>query len=85
MSWSVSAMGKGSAVAAKVKEELSRYKCAEPEETIKEKISEAIQAACNGAPNQGFNVSANGSQYSDGGVVKGMNFSAKVDLVQLAE
>ncbi len=69
MSWSFSGFGKARAVAAKAKEDLTRFKCAEPEETIKTKALEIIEASLAGMSDNIVKVEANGSQYVDKGNV----------------
>lgn len=65
MSWSVAAIGKPAAVAAKIKADLGAYKCQEPEETIKQTIGNAIEQALNAMPaNAAVEVTGNGSQGS---------------------
>lgn len=64
MSWSTTAIGKPAAVAAKVKEDIERYKCAEPEESIKNSIGQSIYAALACFPEgTAVRVEASGSQY----------------------
>lgn len=73
MSWSFSAVGRPAAVAAKAAKELSAFKCAEPEESIKERIMQSIVIACEAMPSDiAVRVEASGSQYvkqTDGPVV----------------
>lgn len=65
MSWSVSAIGKPAAVAAKVKADLAVIRCQEPEETIKNHVGAAIEAGLAAFPaNYAVRVEANGSQYA---------------------
>lgn len=45
MSWSVSAIGRPVAVAAKVAAEISSYKCIDPEEGVKQAVAVALAAA----------------------------------------
>lgn len=88
MSWSVSAMGKGEAVGKSLAaqfEQVAKYNMAEPENAMAVKAAEICQTACNGAPDQGRIVRGNGSQWTDNGVVKGLNFKLEIDLVALAE
>jgi hypothetical protein len=67
MSWSVSATGKAAAVAAKVAADLSKIKCAEPEETIKNAVGSAIAAGLAVfPPDVPVKVSASGSQSDRG-------------------
>lgn len=66
MSWSVSAIGKPSAVAAKVAKELASIKCMEPEESIKSGVAAAVAAALAAYPESGaVRVEASGSQSTD--------------------
>lgn len=68
MSWSSNAVGRAPAVAKKVAEDIARIKCSEPEETVKNKVGEAIAAALGGMdPNAVVKVDANGSQSTYGG------------------
>ncbi len=63
MSWSVSAIGKPAAVAAKLEKDFQQYKCAEPEETIKAKVSEVVAFALAAYPeSSAVKVMASGSQ-----------------------
>lgn len=63
MSWSVSAVGKPRAVAAKLAEDFNRIKCSEPEESIKNSAASAIAAALSAMPDEyAVRVEANGSQ-----------------------
>lgn len=63
MSWSVSAIGKPAAVAEKLAAEFVKYKCLEPEETIKSHVANAVAAALAAFPlNSVVEVSASGSQ-----------------------
>lgn len=65
MSWSVSAVGRASAVAAKLARDFSSIKCSEPEETIKNTVASAIATALSAfPPGSSVQVSANGSQQS---------------------
>ena len=92
MSWSVSAMGKGVAVEYVISEQFGKMgKMIEPEQAMADGALEIIRAACNGAPDSGLIVRADGSQYTDSSVgnpesgkVKGMHFKLEIDLIQLA-
>lgn len=65
MSWSVNAVGKSTAVAVKLAGDFGRIKCAEPEETIKNTVWSAIEAALLVfPPTQAVRVEASGSQYA---------------------
>lgn len=65
MSWSVSAVGKPAAVAAKLAEAFAKNRCVEPEETIKNKVAEAIASALAVyPPNLAVRVEAGGSQHA---------------------
>ncbi len=63
MSWNVTVVGKASAVAAKVAQDLERIKCSEPEETIKNTAASIIATALAAYP-EGYavKVEASGSQ-----------------------
>ena len=68
MSWSISATGKPAAVLRKARQEFSRYKCAEPEETIKGKAQDILEEALREFPeSSAVQVSASGSQTSISG------------------
>lgn len=63
MSWSVNAVGRPQAVAAKIKKDLAAITCSEPEETIKNAISSVIATAVEAYPESyAVSVSASGSQ-----------------------
>ena len=82
MSWSINVMGKGSAIQEAAAEQ-AKHVCAEPEESMKQRALEAIGAAGKACPDSGFIIQANGSQWTDNGVVKGCNMQLKIELVQL--
>ena len=81
MSWSVSAIGKPAAVAAKVAAAFAGIKCMEPEETIKNAVASAVEAAVKAFPESyAVKVEASGSQSaSTGGIVN--QLSVKIDPV----
>jgi hypothetical protein len=63
MSWSVSAIGKASAVASKLAVDFASVKCSEPEETIKSGVAGAVAVALAAfPPNYAVRVEAYGSQ-----------------------
>jgi hypothetical protein len=63
MSWSVSAIGKASAVAAKLATQFANIKCTEPEETIKNTVASAVAVALKAFPaSYVVRVDASGSQ-----------------------
>lgn len=65
MSWSVNRMGKPSAVAAALAKDFAGIHCQEPEQTIKNKVAEAIAAALAVfPPHLAVTVEASGSQYA---------------------
>lgn len=65
MSWSVNKIGKPGAVRAAVAMELARIKCSEPEESIKNSVASALDAALAAfPPSVVVSVSASGSQYA---------------------
>lgn len=65
MSWSVSAIGKPGAVAAKLARDFANINCAEPEETIKTNVALAVATALwSFPPNMAVRVEASGSQYA---------------------
>jgi hypothetical protein len=64
MSWSVSAIGKASAVAAKAAEQFAAIKCSEPEETIKNTAASAVALALSAFPaHYAVRLTASGSQH----------------------
>lgn len=70
MSWSFYACGKPAAVLAKARTELERIKCAEPEETIKAKVLNILEASLLAMPASSLiDIKVSGSQsmadYSD--------------------
>ena len=81
MSWSVSAIGKPAAVAAKLAEDFARINCAQPEHTIKNAVAIAIEAGLRAYPESyAVKVEASGSQSaSTGGIVN--QLSVKIDPV----
>jgi hypothetical protein len=63
MSWSVSAVGNASRVAAKLATDFANSKCSEPEETIKNTVASAVATALTAfPPNYAVRVEASGSQ-----------------------
>jgi hypothetical protein len=65
MSWSIIAVGKPAAVAAKVQADLAAHTCDEPEEGVKRAAGQAILAAINAqSPDTVVSVNASGSQRS---------------------
>ncbi|OHC35503.1 MAG: hypothetical protein A2Y50_09090 [Pseudomonadales bacterium RIFCSPLOWO2_12_59_9] len=63
MSWSVSAIGKPSAVAEKLASQFAAIKCMEPEETIKNHVASAVAVALKAFPaSYAVKVDASGSQ-----------------------
>lgn len=67
MSWSVSAIGKPTAVAAKVRNDLGRIKCVDPEENVKNHACALLESAL-GAQKAAscVKVEASGHQSGDG-------------------
>ena len=64
MSWSIAVIGRPTAVLAKVKMDLEKQKCAEPEESVKNAFIAAVTAAISGfTEDMVVTVSGNGSQY----------------------
>ena len=63
MSWSFTAVGKPAAILAKAEADMTRYKCAEPEEQIKTKVLGIIKASLLVYPDvAAVEISASGSQ-----------------------
>jgi hypothetical protein len=68
MSWSFSAIGKPAAVAKKIADELEKYPCSEPEQSIRHKVGEALQVALAAFPgNAAVQIDASGSQSTQSG------------------
>lgn len=66
MSWSFYAVGKPAAVLNKARAELTRYKCSEPEETIKGKVLNILEASLLAFPSDAaVQIEACGSQTTD--------------------
>lgn len=64
MSWSVSAVGKPAAVAAKLAADFARITCNEPEASIKNNTATSIASALAAMPGScAVQVEASGSQY----------------------
>jgi hypothetical protein len=85
MSWSVSAIGKSAAVAAKLAKDFTAIKCTEPEETIKNKVAEAVAAGLAAFPvGMAVRVEASGSQYApDSSKPTELQNQLKVELMPL--
>lgn len=67
MSWSFSGLGKPHAVFAKAKKDLTQYKCAEPEESIKQMVLNILDKSLSAYPESyAVHVEASGSQSSVG-------------------
>jgi len=63
MSWQFHQAGTAKALLAKAEEDLNRYKCIEPEESIKQSVIDIIEATLKTAPdNVIFAIDAAGSQ-----------------------
>jgi hypothetical protein len=63
MSWSVKAVGRASAVAEKLALNFAQIQCSEPEETIKNRVAEAVAAALGAFPrDKAVLVEASGHQ-----------------------
>lgn len=67
MSWGIQAIGQSGKVASKVREDIKRTTCVEPEEAIKNAIGEAIAKACEDMGGA-VKVSAGGSMSSYNGL-----------------
>ena len=67
MSWSVSALGKPAAVAAKLAKDFVSHKCNEPEETVRQAVATAVATALKAYPSSSaVRVEASGSQNGNG-------------------
>jgi hypothetical protein len=63
VSWSVSRIGKSKVISEKIDNDIRSFKCAEPEESIKNTIGSAIRIASDSYPvDMLIRVIANGSQ-----------------------
>lgn len=63
MSWSVAAVGKASAVAAKIAKDIAAINCSEPEQTIKNSVGAIVATALAAYPDTyAVTVAASGSQ-----------------------
>lgn len=63
MSWSFVAVGKPAAILEKARKDMTTYRCAEPEETIKGKVLNIIEASLLAFPEaSAIEVNASGSQ-----------------------
>jgi hypothetical protein len=84
MSWSVSAIGKPAAVAAKVKEDLAGYKCVDPEEDVKHAAGAVILHALKAqAPDTAVRVNASGHQgtmYGPDGKSTGIHNTLRIEV-----
>jgi hypothetical protein len=86
MSWSFNGVGKPAAVLAKARTDLARIKCAEPEETIKNKVLDILEASLSVMPaSTAIDIKASGSQsmvdYSDAS--KGVSNSLIMEIKPL--
>jgi hypothetical protein len=88
MSWSISVMGQGRDVNEQVQRELKAHHLVEPEESMKDKVAEIVEAATAAAPFNGFVVRAEGSQYQrhDGlqSEMVSLHLKVEIDVVQWA-
>lgn len=83
MSWSFNAIGRPAAVAAKLKADLARNKCVEPEETIKNTIVDLVGIALAAYPDGAVvKVEAYGSQST---VLTQSTHSLKLELTTIHE
>lgn len=63
MSWSIGAIGKPAAVAAKLADDFSKNPCSEPEETIRQSVASIVATSLAAfPPNYAVRVEASGSQ-----------------------
>ncbi len=89
MSWSVSAMGKGVAVGRELHTQFERLQgMLEPEQSIKERVSEIVGLATRSAPETGFLVRAEGTQYTmvdKVPQVQHMHLKVEIDIVAFVE
>ena len=86
MSWSFAAVGKAAAVAAKAREAKESGKCIEPEESYRLDALESIARFSETLVNSAVKVSASGSMWKDGEVVKShsmaVNFEPLYNFVE---
>lgn len=65
MSWSYYATGKPQAILAKIDEEFARYRCVEPEETMRQGVCAIIKTSLGAMPeSSAVGIQASGSQSS---------------------
>jgi hypothetical protein len=82
MSWSVSAIGKPTAVAAKLADAFTKNPCAEPEETIRQGVASAIAVALKSFDGtMAVRVDASGSQSTNNGVPTSNQLSVKIEPI----
>jgi hypothetical protein len=63
MSWSISAIGKPAAVAAKLAAEFAKNSCSEPEESIRQSVATIVATSLRAfPPDHAVRVEASGSQ-----------------------
>jgi hypothetical protein len=79
-------MGAGDKLAAKLQKDFeSMGPMAEPEQSIKDKVAEIVQAQCAGEASTGFIVRANGHQYRNADGRLSGSLKVEIETVQLAE
>jgi protein involved in temperature-dependent protein secretion len=87
MSWSYHKTGRSETVRRDAAERLAETAkhCAHipAEAAAVRAFASAVDAACEAAPEQAFLVSGSGSAWVEGGKVRGMNFTAKIELIDL--
>jgi len=84
MSWSVGAIGKPAAVAAKMETDFANFRCTEPEESVRQAALVTILAAVNAqSPESVVQVAASGSQstyWDKDGNVTGFQNSLEIKI-----
>lgn len=85
MSWSVARLGKAAAVRAKLAEDFAKINCSEPEQTVKSRVAEAVDAALAVFPTGvAVKVEASGSQWTpDSTKPEEKQNSAKLEITPL--
>lgn len=84
MSWSFYGVGRPIAVLNKARTEIARIRCAEPEETVKNKLLNIIEASLLAMPDaSAVKIEASGSQSSDSKDPAKFTNDVKLDITPL--
>lgn len=91
MSWSVNRIGKAEVIRSIVAADFERINCSEPEQTVKNKLGEAVDAILVTAPVKGYivKIDGNGSQYQPDSAKYPGQFhnqcNLKVEMIAISE